>query len=291
MPAEDWFDHWLADLQAKLRYGAGMWVAPTDAGFYLAWLEAFDEVGLTEEEAYTATRRLQVDRPPYPDRVPKAIKDLLPEIRRSLPVAQGGIPSTREEAEKRSAGCPECSGVGIAIRYVHQDCHGHFRTARGNPVPVGSSVSGWCGSCPMGRFLASSNAQGGKPGRTWDDDPRFRVAYSPATGGHDNQYRHKPQDWDAERGMPYAPEFEVNSLDDLKRLVASLAASKRSDGPFVPAKPRTPQEWEARAVPGRAYLADTPADDPVIDRERSRAAPTPPPTQEIHLPEDDLDWT
>lgn len=289
MPAEDWFDHWIADLQGKLRYGVGMWVPPTDAGFYLAWLELFDEIGLTEAEAYAATRRLQVDRPAFPDRVPKAIKEMLPELRRAMPAEKGGLPSTREEAEKRAQGCPECRGAGISPRYVHEDNHGHFRTAKGAPVPVGASASGWCGSCPLGRFLANANAEPGKAGRTWDDQPRYRVDYSPASGDYDNQYLHRPRDWDLERGMPYAPEFEVNSLDDLKSLVASLAASKRSPAPFTPPPPRTPPGGDARAVPARSELADAIPDDPVIAQERGGPI-QPRRVEDVHVPEDDLGW-
>jgi hypothetical protein len=82
----------------------------------------------------------------------------------------------------------------------------------------------------------------------------------------------------------------AEALAALKAMLGSLAASKRAGAPFVPSRPRTPQGGDARAVPGRPYLADAPGDDPVLARERGiEAKPVPARPEDIRIPEDDLE--
>lgn len=124
------------------------------------------------------------------------------------------------------------------------------------------------------------------------DPPRFLADHAPALIRLALARRLR----NADRVAPPAPPEEedtperAEALAKLKALYGSLAASRRARAPFVPSRPREPQEWQARAVPGRPYLADAPEDDPVLARERGvEAKPVPARPEDIRIPEDDLE--
>lgn len=140
-----------------------------------------------------------------------------------------------EDARLASRDCPDCLGNGSAVRYVHPEIFGKLKTAAGNPVPVGGSVSIPC-SCPLGRHVARGLAPEGRPpGPTVDKYPTLRRWAapwgSPSEDGLDNQFRYRPSDWDEVRGCPIPT--EVYDLATLKALTMAgklpgIAATRRS---------------------------------------------------------------
>ncbi len=121
-PARRWVQKFLRKHIDWHQPPEGTWPEPGSvelAEFEKIWCDAFASQNVTDDQAYTASKRLlqSVDRPRFRnDHLPavlKAVEDL-----RSENFAQGPggtVASTREQAQAKSADCRHCHGSGITV--------------------------------------------------------------------------------------------------------------------------------------------------------------------------------
>lgn len=268
MKVDDWFGLFIMAHMA--RFPREDWPAEMsqDASeFFGAWRHQFVIKGLTEDVATRASLDLAGDPPRWKaDHLPAILKAAA-EVRRQLE-PQSSAESPLEDARMASRDCPDCLGNGSAVRYVHPEILGKLKTAAGNPVPIGGSVSIPC-SCPLGRHVARGLApEGRQPVPTVDRFPslrRWEAPWgSPSSDGLDNQFRYRPSEWDRNRGCPIPT--EVYDLATLKAIALDGKASRSPDK-------------------RRSQLAS-------IDRAaRPEVAPEAKPApKSITIPEDDIGW-
>lgn len=268
MKVDDWFGLFIMSHMA--RFPREDWPAEMsqDASeFFGAWRHQFILKGLTEDVATRASLDLAGEPPRWKaDHLPAILKAAA-EVRRQLE-PQTSAESPLEDARIASRDCPDCLGNGSAVRYVHPEILGKLVTVGGNEVPIGGSVAIPC-SCPLGRHVARGLAPEGRPSPpTIDRYPTLRRWAapwgSPSSDGLDNQFRHRPSDWDAVRGCPLPSE-----IYDLASLKALTFAGKAS----------------GLTVARRSQLA-------AMDRASARevAPQAKPATSTLTIPEDDLGW-
>ena len=142
-----WFDGWLRLHQTL--HPDRRWVDPdSEQGmdFYLGWIDAFDRITVTYDEAAAASRRFQV----YPPKWGQHLAALIQEIRdRRADAIVGKKPADPKlaEAREQSKGCKRCKGYGSVRK--------PFRLAA--KPDVAWWVSFFC-SCPLGEFRRSQCA-------------------------------------------------------------------------------------------------------------------------------------
>jgi hypothetical protein len=140
-------------------------------------------------------------------------------------------PGSAEAARLASRDCPDCLGSGGAPRFVHAEIHGKVKTFGGRVAPIGARVIYPC-SCPMGRVMALGLRQPGQQGIPLcvDQYPSLRrlpVEWARCLDGLDCQYRYNPDEWNTLDGRPLPLEFEIETVEDLRRLIASGKAVRR----------------------------------------------------------------
>lgn len=283
-----WFEEFAMTLKA--RSGRSDWPDMATEGGLKFWDDfetSLRRMGATWEQADEASSAA-CDMPEmWPDKFRPFVVGYIQKLQaRQLAEGKGIEAGSLDEAKALSRDCPDCEGTGGAIRYVHEEILGKVRTFGGNVAPVGTGVTYPC-SCPLGKWVARGLRQEGQtsPVLTVDQYPSLRMRAVIWSDRLDNPYRHHPDRWDADAGMPHDAGEVIDSAAELRILCRSLSRSEESQGQFVPRPPRTPQEWEARAVPARADIADA-IPDPIIERERPQPAVSRP--EEIHILEDDI---
>lgn len=146
-PVESWFYAWLERHMQRCRSQGWPTLvdgapADRDSHFYLSWIKAFRERGLTEDVADEASALLALG--PYSWPGAKHLNELLAHVQaawdRVHARRRGVDPGTREEAKLMSRGCPECNGDGFAARDMKKNDRIY-------------STAFFC-MCPMGEWLA-----------------------------------------------------------------------------------------------------------------------------------------
>jgi hypothetical protein len=290
MRVEEWLPGFLIQ-HTKIHHGFSWPALGSDEFVTMAkvWQYQFVTHGITLEVAQEASLGLagiehrQVDHLPIMIRVAREIMQR---------VSQGTMPPIApdplRDATLASIDCRDCGGSGWAIRYIHSDIHGKLNNARGSPVAIGSSVGIPCG-CELGRLIA----QGTGHRLTVDQYPSLRLQAVTWSSQLDCKYRYRPGQWDDAANQPIMP-VEINSLDDLKQLVARLAGERRiapEPSGAVGGTIYPPDRRESRHEASRALPRDT--NDPIIEAELNRTSDPPlaprDPPQDFRVPEDD--WT
>lgn len=197
---------WFPDFASALVERSGRSDFPDPGSEYWAdWQREFAREGVHWPEADAASSRVcNLPNLFINDYRPMVMAEIKKVQRESA--SPSGLTGSLDEAKFASKDCPDCGGSGHAIRYVHADILGRMKTAQGNDVPVGASFALPC-SCPLGHHVSRGYAVDGKrPARRVDEHPSLRRIASrwgsEASDGLDNQYRHRPDEWDGLHGCP-----------------------------------------------------------------------------------------
>lgn len=226
----DWFDEFAMTLIARSnRPNWPSFDSEVGQAFWDDFERSLIRIGATFALADEASS-IVCDMPDlFPADIRPKVIDEVKKLRAKADMeAKGSDPNSSVEAARTaSRDCPDCLGNGSAVRYVHAEILGKLRTAAGNPVPVGGSVSIPC-SCPLGLHVARGLAPECRPAPpTIDKYPSLRRWAapwgSPSPDGMDNQFRYRPSEWDADRGCPVLG--DVRDLATLKSAIASRKAS------------------------------------------------------------------
>lgn len=167
----EWFPDWIAEHLDRHPW-SGL-PGPMDDGaetLYGAWQEAFAREGIAEPDATEASKRLVAV-----DVFPGQHFVKLLELARALSAGRGlkVAESPEDTARRKSRGCPECDGQGVAVRFRH-----HSR-------PLGAPVYLHC-VCLLGRHLKAE-------GRSFGGSPCLDLAAYPRLQGEDgDRYRLPP---------------------------------------------------------------------------------------------------
>lgn len=114
-----WFTNWLSYHQ-KLHPDR-KWINPDDPDayeHYEGWIEAFDQVGATEDLARLASKRLQARKFYFNEHLAKLI-EIIGDLKRTQPVGPSVVSAPDPElleASLKSANCPHCQGSGWETR-------------------------------------------------------------------------------------------------------------------------------------------------------------------------------
>lgn len=210
---------WFREFAAKLiERSARLEWPPAGSEFWQDFERALSGIAATAEQADRASSEV-CDLPGlFPSDYRPKVLEAVRRLQAEASAGPGGPAlGSREEAQAISRGCPECGGSGISARYVHAEILDRYPKAT-----VGASVSGWCGSCPHGRFLAIANAPGSQLPRTWSDVPGM---------GLGSKYCHRPSQWDDAANAPL-PDPDPAVLFDRANLARALRHPKvRQDAP------------------------------------------------------------
>lgn len=236
---ESWFDGWA---------GFHMEVNPRDdwesldaaPAFWGNWRSQFVRHGLHDAEvAIDASQRISLlelrKKGDHLRHLLEAATEVYRERRESFQSAHG-VARSREAAQEEARGCLDCNGVsGIAIRYVHAELEGRFKTAAGRPLPFGASITFYC-PCALGRWMKVAEAVEDEPGRKGGrkeskaavhatfradkvklpdlvDYPDLMRSMQPWNAeAPDTRFRFRPDDWDAYTGQPMAPAVSLEEL-------------------------------------------------------------------------------
>lgn len=159
---------------------------------------------VSEADADTASEELARRGLPFFDKHHSEFIKCVTFIRSKSKVASTGAPESRADAESQSRNCPDCKGLGLAVRFRHR--------SPGPPVNFACL-------CPYGRWLAGrghtpdlalhSDFQLGRV--AWSDEPDHRLRYPTSAW-----------DFDAERPTP-APSVQAYLMKKPLKLAESVA--------------------------------------------------------------------
>lgn len=225
---------WFGDFMAALVQRTGRTDFPQIGTEYWDDFEkGLVRIGATWPHADAAISMLCECRKVYLDNVRPLIVASIRKLQaeEQAGMSSGAAPGSVEAARLASRDCPDCLGSGGAPRFVHAEIHGKVKTFGGRVAPVGARVIYPC-SCPMGRVMALGLRQPGQQGipLTVDAYPSLRrlpVEWARCPDGLDSQYRYSPDEWNDIDGRPMPPEVEIETVADLRNLIASGKAVRR----------------------------------------------------------------
>lgn len=179
----DEFDRWARAHRDRLRRGYPTAGSDEWARFWDGWKAAILELRAIPDECESASIRLQQDPPRFVGDDIREFKRLVLTIRGQSRPANAPAPGSRDEAQARSRGCPECGGGGLTRRDLY--------------VPRWDATAS-CGvfcRCPHGQWLwqwhqANNGPMKGVPNlqahpELWDRDAdHFSWSREPLDLGH-----------------------------------------------------------------------------------------------------------
>jgi len=272
MMNEQVFESWLK--VHRVLHKRGKWAdpaTPSGADEYHIWRKSFARWGLEFDEAVEISEHLYAEEGEiYPEKTLPAMRRIQKEFQEKAAknpcrAVNGG--------ELREPYCHDCNGFGRALRYPHNPEHRAFG---------GAALTLAC-DCGSGRrWKAASPNLGIADLRDQPGLQRNPVPWTWVEDGLDNQFRYRPEQWDAEFGRPRpvevgtwrrgTPTKKEGSVTILGGAASNPAPDqpKRAEAPPkpspLPATPSSPQ-WQADirsalAEPLRARL------DALSDAER-----------------------
>lgn len=149
-----WFKRWVPSLQKHVRVP---WPPRADEEFWASVEAALADNWASEAEGDAILSRL-ARTVQFNNQLPREIEIALKghrAIQNASGPANGPLPGSREEAEQRSAGCPDCGGSEgyahreLTIRELHTD----------EPRPTVYRFAMPC-VCPVGRWVAGRLREG-----------------------------------------------------------------------------------------------------------------------------------
>lgn len=269
---------WFADFARMLVERSGRVDFPEPGSeFWQDFYRSLTRIGATEAQADEASS-IVCDLPNlFPNQYRPMVVEAVQKLQaRDLSASKGVEPGSLDEARIASRECPDCQGSGFAPRYVHPEIHGKVKTFGGGIAPVGMRVLYPC-SCPLGHRTAASLIQPGQQRTplTVDQYPSLRRHPAPWGSFHDdgldNQFRYRPDQWDAENGRPLQSEGEtadlatLKAITTLKRAPSGVSAASREDRrenllSSLP-QPHTEPPGPSIDVPAQPELLTIPEDD------------------------------
>lgn len=251
MPTVDaWF--WEFTGRHTARFPRPDW-PPVEAEFWEGVKSLFVRHGVAEADADAASVALMESPPPFVDRHPEALLNLVRAGWKSARHEAAGV-SGRDEAHALSRGCPECGGDGIAVRFRRRS----LGDLRPGGRPVLPSVTLWC-VCPMGRWVRQAHLAG--PAESREASRGFLdLADHPWLQGDSAAPYHRPPTR-AELGEDAPPPPDVFGGETeppamwaaFRRYAAALASRRR----VAPSGPDRRPPWPVLA--GDPILAREPA--------------------------------
>lgn len=212
---DDWFGGFIAN--HMIRNPRSDWpVAGSEEARILfgpykkAFEDADVESGLAKQASYDLART-----------PPRGKSEHLPALLKRISELKQADHDATYRPDLDSRDCRECLGSGWAIRYVHADLAARARTPDGRPrYPVGARLAIPC-DCATGQSMQVSLAVLGKP------LPARLSDYASFRDDWRGKYRHRPGNWDEDRGEPVEGPESIRTPAELNAYCADLSAEKR----------------------------------------------------------------